>query len=330
MVATSLLLRSGLERSRVMRSFFAGMAAFIVLSGAADTYVTFPGTNIQAGQWFDIVWSLLLGIPILIAIRWNKSEPHDRRALSSTRSIGYHFFPLLYPIASLLMLAQIAQSRPRLASILIGICFAGVAARMLIIQHRLMQVLARLQFEATHDTLTSVWNHGAITNFLDAEIERSKRTGVPLGVMMVDLDHFKNVNDTFGHLAGDHVLKEVVQRMTGDLRSYDLVGRYGGEEFIIITPNCGFDELVRCADRLRQRIEGAAFVTGSGSIAVTASFGVVALAGGTPATSEDLLRAADIALYRAKSKGRNCVEGEIIAPRTASHINSLAFHPAIQ
>jgi len=181
--------------------------------------------------------------------------------------------------------------------------------RILELQQALLQARDALQFEAAHDPLTVLWNRRAILGFLEREIERQQRNGIPLAVMMADVDHFKRVNDTHGHLVGDEVLREVTRRLTSSLRSYDLVGRYGGEEFLIILPGCNPADLAVSAERLRSAIADCPFETSAGSIPVTLSLGCVS----TPENSEvfedceSLVRQADTALYAAKAGGRNRV-----------------------
>jgi two-component system cell cycle response regulator len=123
---------------------------------------------------------------------------------------------------------------------------------------------------------------------------------------MLDLDHFKQVNDTYGHLAGDQVLIEAARRMQQAIRSYDLVGRYGGEEFLVVSPDCDREQIHVCAERIRLAMEEQPVLAHSSRIAITVSAGTAILA--PPLNTEkDALAAADTALYRAKSAGRNQV-----------------------
>src|SRR5579864_7672032 len=115
--------------------------------------------------------------------------------------------------------------------------------RILGLQNDLIRAREELRFHATHDVLTGVWNRKGIMELLDKELARAHRTGESLGLMMIDLDHFKTVNDTYGHAAGDAVLKEVAHRLVHSVRAYDLVGRYGGEEFLVILSNASLDEV---------------------------------------------------------------------------------------
>jgi len=170
----------------------------------------------------------------------------------------------------------------------------------------------REQFEevrhrATHDALTGLWNRGAILDVLKRELLRAQRESTFVGVLLGDLDHFKNVNDTHGHLAGDAVLRESSQRISGAVRSYDAVGRYGGEEFLIILSSCEDDiDMVKQAERVRSQVCASPVQTTEAEIQITLSLGVASSS--EYQEVEEILRAADAALYRAKRSGRNRVE----------------------
>ncbi|MGB7586771.1 MAG: diguanylate cyclase [Terriglobales bacterium] len=181
--------------------------------------------------------------------------------------------------------------------------------RILELQAALLRAHDTLQYESAHDALTTLWNRGAIVGFLKNEIERQHRSNQPLGVMMADVDHFKKINDTYGHLVGDTVLKEVGRRLAAGVRTYDSVGRYGGEEFLVIVPGCGPADLVASAERLRRSIAETKFETNAGDLAVTLSIGITSGCQDLACRqdSETLLRAADEALYAAKAQGRNRV-----------------------
>jgi len=164
----------------------------------------------------------------------------------------------------------------------------------------------RMRHHAEHDGLTGLWNHRVIVERLGEEMDRSLRDGTPLSVILADVDHFKKVNDSFGHLAGDRVLKEIGTVFMRALRPYDCVGRYGGEEFLLILPNCGMESALIRGEQLREAVQSTRIQDGETLLQVTASFGVVAT---FPShfEAESVIRAVDAALYRAKSSGRNCV-----------------------
>jgi two-component system, cell cycle response regulator len=190
--------------------------------------------------------------------------------------------------------------------------------RILELQGALLSVQSELQFESAHDHLTGLWNHGAIMGLLQREALRSARIGEPLGVMMADLDHFKQINDTYGHQTGDAVLREAARRMLASVRNYDFVGRYGGEEFLIILAECTPEDLAITGERMRAQVSAKPVDTDVGPIPVTVSIGLVSgHAAKAVLTGEDLLRAADTALYCAKRNGRNRVENALEIKRNS-------------
>jgi diguanylate cyclase (GGDEF)-like protein len=180
-----------------------------------------------------------------------------------------------------------------------------VGLRVLELENRLVEARDAMRFKATHDILTEVWNHGAILETLDREIIRSRRERASLGVLIADLDHFKSVNDTYGHLAGDAVLRETTRRMHSEVRPYDAVGRYGGEEFLILLPGCGGSETFEKAERLRKVINEKPIETTSGPVTISISLGAVVTGDWPESTANQILQMADAALYRAKAQGRN-------------------------
>jgi two-component system cell cycle response regulator len=179
--------------------------------------------------------------------------------------------------------------------------------RLLELQQQLVGAREALRFEAMHDALTGLLNRRALLSLLDNEMSRSDRTGNPVSVIMGDLDRFKAINDCFGHAAGDTVLREAAQRMKSGVRAYDSVGRIGGEEFMLILPDCPIRIGITIADRLRELVCASPISTRSDSVAVTTSLGVASSDQVDNPSAEDLIRAADAALYRAKHEGRNRV-----------------------
>ena len=180
--------------------------------------------------------------------------------------------------------------------------------RVLDLQRELLAAQAQLSALANHDSLTDLWNRRVILERLNQELARAEREKSPLGLILLDIDHFKRINDTLGHSRGDEVLQHVAQRLTETLRPYDCIGRYGGEEFLIVVPNCNMHETFKLAERIRKAICDQPVVSADGPIAVSASFGATAILAEQAADPKALIVAADRALYRAKESGRNRVE----------------------
>jgi len=170
----------------------------------------------------------------------------------------------------------------------------------------LIQAQESLRFHAEHDALTGVLNRRAIRDVLRKELARCRRERNTLGVILGDVDHFKKINDHYRHAAGDAVLVSVVQRITSVLRSYDALGRYGGEEFLIIAPNCDLAMAQKLAERVRTAIADEAMDLGNASAKVTLSLGVTL--GTAESDPEFLVAQADTAMYNAKRNGRNRFE----------------------
>jgi diguanylate cyclase (GGDEF)-like protein len=167
---------------------------------------------------------------------------------------------------------------------------------------------ARLFQSATYEGLTGLLRREAVLEQLDRELERAARYGRPLAVAMADLDHFKRVNDRHGHLAGDALLRQVSQVLSGSLRSTDWIGRYGGEEFLLVLPETGLAGAAAFAEKIRGRVEEMSVPVEDGPpIRATVSIGLAALDGERKLTARDLIGEADRALYEAKNGGRNRV-----------------------
>jgi diguanylate cyclase (GGDEF)-like protein len=180
--------------------------------------------------------------------------------------------------------------------------------RILDLQHQLLTAQKALEIRATHDGLTGLWNHAAIIERLVSELDRARRAMGRVGVILFDLDHFKLVNDTYGHRVGDLVLREAAQRIKAVLRPYDAVGRYGGEEFLTVAPDCDVRLAAEVAERVRAVLSATPVVTPAGQLSVTVSAGVSATTLENVAEASALIEAADRALYRAKELGRNRIE----------------------
>jgi len=183
---------------------------------------------------------------------------------------------------------------------------------------RILDLQQSLRFAATHDFLTNLLNRAEILAALQRELSRSEREVKPAAVIMADLDHFKRINDSLGHSAGDAVLKEVAQRLKSGLRPYDVAGRYGGEEFLLVLPSCNLENATRRADQIRRVVSSEAIVTPFGTTSITISMGITVGDSALQPSVENLLQQADRALYRAKENGRNCVQAFSPALRTSA------------
>lgn len=188
--------------------------------------------------------------------------------------------------------------------------------RLVDLQAELFAAREALREQATRDWLTKLWNRSSILDILTRELARSERDACPVSVALLDLDHFKTINDTLGHYAGDIVLRETAGRMNDSVRQYDSTGRYGGEEFLIVLPGCDLSGAISQAERLCGRISGAPVVIGTTESGITASIGVTTSQPGQNATAEALIRRADEALYQAKRRGRNRVESLVFEPES--------------
>jgi diguanylate cyclase (GGDEF)-like protein len=166
------------------------------------------------------------------------------------------------------------------------------------------KILEELHYQAAHDGLMGIWNRRAIFNLMHREFEVAARLGTTTGIMMLDLDHFKQVNDTFGHSAGDAVLTESARRLRLVLRSSDLIGRYGGEELLIVLPCCDADQIGQGAERVRAAIAEEPIVVDGQRIQITASIGTTVV-GPAGSSEQQALAVVDAALYEAKESGRN-------------------------
>ncbi|HSG03501.1 MAG TPA: diguanylate cyclase [Marinobacterium sp.] len=185
----------------------------------------------------------------------------------------------------------------------------GVGLRTLELQRRLNIANHMLAYRADHDELTGLRNRGAVVERLESELARAQRTNASLAIAILDIDFFKQVNDTFGHPIGDRVLREFADRLRDTFRPYDIVGRYGGEEFIAICP-VEQEKSFELFERFRAVVEGTPFLADDLAINVTVSIGVRTLMGNEAKGSQPilaLLADADAALYRAKHSGRNSV-----------------------
>jgi two-component system cell cycle response regulator len=183
-----------------------------------------------------------------------------------------------------------------------------VGERIICGQEALVKENQALRVEASHDSLLRLWNRRAIFALLNTELSRAKRSNTPLSVFFIDLDFFKLVNDNHGHMVGDDVLLSVAEKVSGAVREYDHVGRCGGEEFLVVLPNCAVEAAREVAERVRQHVGDEPIVIATTQLRITVSIGLSQWHAGQELS--DLIRQADVALYRAKQSGRNRVEVE--------------------
>ena len=179
--------------------------------------------------------------------------------------------------------------------------------RIIDLQEKLLQAQQELHYMATHDNLSGLQNRYAILEALRRELSRARREGREVGIILADIDHFKRINDSLGHLAGDAVLREVAARLRKHVRPYDYVGRYGGEEFLVVLPECPLRATQGAAERMQKAVFQEPVILAEGPVNVTISLGVTGYAQGETDELQALIRAADGALYRAKAAGRNRV-----------------------
>jgi two-component system chemotaxis response regulator CheY len=182
------------------------------------------------------------------------------------------------------------------------------AQRILDLQNELTETRKTLRQQAAHDALTGLWNRPAIMDILRSELNRAARYDTSVGVVMADLDSFKQINDTYGHRDGDTVICQTAQTMRAAFRPYDGFGRYGGQEFLIVLPRCDITFASHVAERLRKCVEKQVVTVGQTQLSLTVSMGVAARCGSSNTGAHELMQAASKAMYRAKLAGRNCVE----------------------
>jgi diguanylate cyclase (GGDEF)-like protein len=308
-VAGAFILRACITRSRDARVLFGRMGAFLALSGFIDgLYYYGPGMGLKTGSWFDLLWSMLLILPMVIATMWRQTEAPELTLGTPQREkrIYTEIMFLIYPLLVLFMSLRIARERLGLAALVVCCSFVCSSARLLVTQHRLLKAREALRREASRDGLTSLWNRKAILSILERELLRAERDRQMVGLIMIDVDHFKNINDTRGHAAGDAVLRIIATGIAAMVRPYDSVGRIGGEEFLIVAPNCDLGQTWELAERVRLHVANCNIMAGGSVVKVSLSLGVAT--SGDSTQLEQLLHAADRALYEAKNAGRNRVE----------------------
>lgn len=193
--------------------------------------------------------------------------------------------------------------------------------RILQLEDKLVQAREEMRYRATHDALTALWNRASILTLARGELQRAARESRALSLILCDIDHFKCFNDNYGHRAGDLILAEISKRLKTAVRSYDAVGRYGGEEFLIVLSDCGAGNVKTRAEAIREEIAGTPIQVDGLWLHATVSLGAVTCdESGCDLPFETLLSEADGALYRAKTQGRNrCVLSTVGAEQLRIH-----------
>lgn len=173
---------------------------------------------------------------------------------------------------------------------------------------KLCRLQATVNQGTSHDAVTGLYSHGLVVETAQHELDRAIREETPLSMVMTDIDHLRQINDTYGHQMGDKVLAIVAEKMRIALRSYDLSGRYGGEEFLTVLPRCGRANALEVGERIRRAVAAEPLDIDSINLPVTVSIGVVTTMGDEDVSARKMIRAADHALFKAKREGRNRVE----------------------
>jgi diguanylate cyclase (GGDEF)-like protein len=192
-------------------------------------------------------------------------------------------------------------------SVPIGYLFTVGNQTRLAVEDLLVEAREEMRFKASHDALTTLWNRAVILELLERELSCSHRENATTVIILCDIDHFKNVNDTLGHLIGDKVLRETTKRLLASVRSYDFVGRYGGEEFLVVLNNCDPAFALARAEEIRNTIAQRPVQTVAGAVSITVSLGLLLSHEWGVRSVAQLLHETDTALYAAKAAGRNCV-----------------------
>jgi two-component system, cell cycle response regulator len=246
-------------------------------------------------------WELpgMSGIEVCRRIRGGKAERYTYILLLTSKSDAVHVVAGLESGADDFVRKPFdpAELGARLAT----------GCRILQLEEQLVATRDVLRLAARFDSLTGLLNRETILDHLQKEITRASRQQTTLGLMVLDLDHFKQINDTFGHLIGDQVLKRVGTLLQSSFRSYDAAGRFGGEEFVVVVPNCGHADLERRAEVVRAAVANLEFEYNSETCSPTVSIGVATFDPKLPEKLESFLQRADTALYEAKRRGRNRV-----------------------
>ncbi len=241
-----------------------------------------------------------------------------------TKQLAFVGFTLAAPVP----IAWVATGSILIALLLQPLVFAAAFAVIGSLLQRRADGIARLKALATTDALTGLGNKRAFDDHLEAEVARARRAGEDLSVVFLDIDHFKRVNDTWGHATGDAVLETVGRRLSSVLRRYDRAFRTGGEEFVVVAPGADRDTAQRIAERIRRFVSDIPFeVPEVGALSVTTSAGAATLADDEPA--QKMVARADSHLYEAKRRGRNRVVSALSPTPDQGVVLPMPYNPRL-
>ncbi len=302
------LLQLRIQQTVIHRRLYSGAAVGLAFGAAGVVFHWLERTVLPAGTGVvhNLVWCLILVVAVLVYQAINKTLVILAiRGSDPTADIRKGFFsrePLYNDLAEQCIGALVTYAVAT-NYFLVPVALPVVALLQRSLRH------AQLLNASRTDAKTGLLNARTWEGEAEAEVARAVRARMALAVAVLDIDFFKLVNDTYGHLFGDEVLKEIAHCLPGVLREYDSAGRFGGEEFVLLLPHTRAVDAFRIADRVRDHISGLSLVTPDGQhVEVTVSVGVAALDAGSTRELSELLAAADAALYRAKRDGRNQVQ----------------------
>ncbi|HEY0837386.1 MAG TPA: GGDEF domain-containing protein [Azospirillum sp.] len=310
-VSLFLATRSFTTRRMPVWPVAALVTAYLLTAGVFIYYVADVGARVAAGAAFIAVMSTLCGGDLLRSARWSARTPVGVvgfiliahavfNAARAAFSLVESPLPNLLAPSTVQTLAFLESS---IAILVIGIGFIIMTTERL---------QAELRQAATYDTLTGIFNRRAFLALAEAAFARNRRSGKEFALLLIDIDHFKRINDSFGHQAGDEVLRAFAGAVTSELRQSDVFGRYGGEEFCVLLPDTRLDGALVVAERLRMSLRDLVVEHEGNLISTSISIGVADTESGA-ASFDDILSEADRALYRAKATGRDRVVGATVA-----------------
>jgi len=306
-----MLLQHGIWRFAGMRPRYAVHAALLALAALASWIGADPAWRpqqavvhytITASLYLWTGWSLYRYARDTLALRW-PSLLTVPLALAGLNAAGRALRTALKPEALATEIAANSALNVGTAMTVVAVIALLHATLMTLVVARLIQ---QLDWRARHDALTGLLNRLAMQEAIDRQLQRSRRVGDTFAVAMLDIDHFKTINDRHGHATGDLALKHTAALLQTSLREVDRVGRFGGEEFIVLLPGLDLTQAAQAAEALRAALAARPFEREDGMLTLSASFGVAQWHGPNEEPSRLLMRA-DKALYRAKHAGRNCV-----------------------